>query len=103
MQMIGYARLVQFPVKPGNRDWGDGLADQFKELMANQPGFRRVTFIREEQPEDGSDDIFGALSVWESRQAAEEAGKALQAALSERGADYLTGPPTVKFYEAYEP
>jgi heme-degrading monooxygenase HmoA len=98
-----YARLIQFPVKAGNRDWSDGIADQFKALMESQPGFVHVTFLRIDKPDDGTDDIMGALSVWQSRDHAVAVGEALGPALRQHGDGYLTGPPTVTLYEAYEP
>jgi heme-degrading monooxygenase HmoA len=98
-----FARMIQLSIKPGNREFAYRVADNAKRSMESLPGFQSVIFMREDKPEDGGDDIFAALSVWESREAAEAAGATLIPALQQQDNGYLTGPPTVTFHEVYEP
>ncbi len=93
-----YARLVHFTLGPGKRDTGEGLSRQFDPLLRARDGFVSATFIA-----DYDNGVYGALVLWDSKEAAEatiaEVEPQLQAAIG----DIVTGPPLLGLYEVFEP
>ncbi len=93
-----YARLNMMNVGPGQREFGEGVADKIAPAMRALKGFRSVTFIADFETGD-----IGGLSVWETKQDAESAGEAMASMLQESVGDKLKGPPDIKVLEVYEP
>ncbi|CAN5521408.1 hypothetical protein BH23CHL2_BH23CHL2_07720 [soil metagenome] len=85
-------------VKSGNRPAMENVADQGGPGMAQLPGFESVTFYLDE---DRS--VYGAVSVWESREAAESAEAATTPQFTEAIGDLADGPIETSIYEIYEP
>ena len=92
-----YARLNIMNMRPGQREFAEGVADKVAPAMRELKGFRSVTFIG-----DFENGEIGGLSVWETKEDAEAAGEAM-AWLQELVGDKLKGPPDVKVFEVYEP
>lgn len=93
-----FVRLTTFPLASGSRAQVEPIADKFGRLLAEQPGFARVTFCF-----DTDDNQLVAISQWATR------GHALAAtanvrdpAQQELGA-LLSGAPSTKILEVYEP
>ena len=85
-------------VKPGNRPAMEGVADQGGPGLAQMPGFESVTFYLDE---DRS--LYGAISIWESREAADAADAASTPQFTEAIGDLADGPIETHIYEIYEP
>lgn len=84
-------------LKPGNRAAAEAIADQGAPGVAQQPGFESVAFIIDE-----SNNQYGAVAIWESREAAEKADAVLNPGFTQAFGDLLDGPIRTTFYEIYE-
>ncbi len=93
-----YARLVQFTLGPGQREFAEGRADIFAPFVAALNGHKSTTFLA-----DFDAGEFSTISVWETKEDAEAAGEELATWLKEAFGDKLKGPPSVKILEVYEP
>ncbi|MFQ5912566.1 MAG: antibiotic biosynthesis monooxygenase family protein [Nitrospinota bacterium] len=93
-----YARLAIIPVESGMRSRMQKLDDQVATLYKAQKGFKSVTFL-----EDDAVDEHGSFSLWETKEDAEAAGAIGVSVLRENASDILKGPPTIRWFEVYEP
>jgi heme-degrading monooxygenase HmoA len=84
--MPRYPVLGLLKLKPGSRPAAEQIADQGAPALARQPGFERVVFFVDEVSNN-----YGAVSFWDSREAAEQAF-----------GDLLVGPIESRIYEIYE-
>jgi heme-degrading monooxygenase HmoA len=82
---------------PGNRPVAEGIADQGAPGMAGMPGFQSVTFFLDEERSE-----YGAVSVWDSREAAEQADAALTPEFERAFGELLQGSIETQIYEIYE-
>ncbi|HUY98989.1 MAG TPA: antibiotic biosynthesis monooxygenase [Thermomicrobiaceae bacterium] len=87
--------LVQ--LKPGSRPAAEQIADQGGAGMAQLPGFESVTFFLDE-----ARSAYGAVSVWDSREAAERADAALTPQFEQAFGDLRDGSIESSIYEIYE-
>lgn len=85
-------------VKPGNRPAMEKVADQGKPGLAQIDGFESVTFFLDE-----ARSVYGAVSIWESREAADGADAASTPQFTEAIGDLAEGPIETNIYEVYEP
>ena len=93
-----YARLFQFTLGPGQREFAEGRADIFAPIIAALKGHKSTTFMA-----DFDAGEFNTLSIWETKEDAEAAGEELAPWVKEAVGDKLKGPPSVKILEVYEP
>ncbi len=93
-----YARLVMFTMGPGKRAVAEKMADQFLGAMQGLKGFKGSTFIVDEAVGE-----YGALSLWESKEALEAALETLTPGLQQALEGIVQGPPIRRTFEVYEP
>lgn len=93
-----YARLLQFDLGPGQREFAEGRADVFAPVIAALKGHISTTFMA-----DFDNGEVGTLTVWETFEDAEAAGAELAPWLQQALGDKLKGPPTIKILEIYQP
>ena len=93
-----YASWTQFSVKPGMREQMEQLADELHAAMKPMNGFVSATFLS--QPESNK---YGALTVWNSREAAEAAQSITESKLQAAISGIAQGPPERDRFEVYEP
>lgn len=96
--MARYMILGTVKVKPDNRPAMENVADQGKQGLAQMDGFESVSFFLDE---DRS--LYGAVSFWASREAAEAAEAASTPQFTEAIGDKADGPIETNIYEVYEP
>jgi heme-degrading monooxygenase HmoA len=95
--MPRYMTIGTLTLKPGNRPAAEQIADQGAPGVAEQPGFERVLFFLDEER-----NVYGAVSVWASREAAEQANAVLTPGFEQAFGDMLEGEITTEVYEIYE-
>jgi heme-degrading monooxygenase HmoA len=80
------------------RNEGIALAERWAAAIATLPGFVTVTFF-------GDEDVgtYGYFSLWETREAAEEAAEAAGPQALEALLEQALKPPVVRVYEVHEP
>ena len=97
-----YIRLNMFSVGSGQRAAFERLADRFAPIFRAQKGFQSVTFFEA----DAAAGEYGSFSLWDTREDAEAADRALvpqlHQALAEAGLQ-VRGTPTRRIGEGYEP
>jgi heme-degrading monooxygenase HmoA len=96
--MPQYVTIGTLKLGPGQRAFAEGIADQGVSGMQQMPGFVSVTFFLDEQANE-----YGAYSVWESREQAESADKALTPQFEQSFGDQLQGHIQTHIYEIYVP
>ncbi len=74
-------------VQSGNRPAMENVADQGGAGLAQIPGFESVTFYLDEERS-----VYGAISIWESREAAEAAEAASTPLFTAAIGDLAEGP-----------
>lgn len=96
-----YARLSLLPLGIGTRAQAEQLADRHAALWGQQPGFRSVVYIGDDERGE-----YGNFSVWDTREQAEAAAAAiwqdLPKLLGEMGVP-VPGPLAPRIFEVYEP
>lgn len=95
--MPRYLILGKVMLKPGSRAAAEQIADQGAPGVAEQPGFESVLFFLDEARNE-----YGAISVWESRDAAEQANALLTPQFEQAFGDLLAGPIESLVYEIHE-
>jgi heme-degrading monooxygenase HmoA len=95
--MPRYLVLGLLKLKPGSRPTAEQIADQGAPALARQPGFERVVFFVDEASND-----YGAVSFWDSREAAEQVNSAVTPQFEQALGDLLVGPIESRIYEIYE-
>jgi heme-degrading monooxygenase HmoA len=96
--MARYVLIGTVKIKPGNRPAMEHVADQGKPGLAQLDGFESVTFFLDEQRS-----LYGAASIWASREAADAADAASTPQFTEAIGDLAEGPIETSIYEVYEP
>ncbi len=93
-----YARMVRFTVEPGTRSIVETLVEGANTLYNALKGFKHVTYFGDEAAGE-----YGAFSLWESKEDAEDAAIALNSKLGEALDGVIKGPPTMQLFEVIEP
>jgi len=93
-----YARLTTFPMRPESRARVEPIASKYAGILAQQPGHRSTTFCFDEAGTE-----FVSLSVWESRAQAEAVTAAVRDAAQREMGDLISGAPSTKILEVFEP
>ncbi len=93
-----YARLIQFSLGPGQREFAEERADVFAPVIAAIKGHKSTTFMA-----DFDTGEITTLTVWQSMADAEAAGAELAPWMQQALGGKLKAPPTVKILEVYEP
>ncbi len=93
-----YARMVRFTVEPGMRSMAETLIEGANTLYNALKGFKHVTYFG-----DVAAGEYGAFSLWESKEDAEDAAIALNPKLEEALNGVSKGPPTFQLFEVIEP
>ena len=93
-----YARMVQFAVESGMRSMAKTLIGGANTLYNNLKGFKHVTYFGDEAVGE-----YGAFSLWESKEDAEDADIALNPKLEEALDGVSNGPPKSQLFEVIEP
>ncbi len=96
--MPRYVTVGLLTLKPGHRKAAEQIADQGAKGVAQQPGFESVDFFLDE-----ARNVYGAVSFWESKEAAEKADAVLTPQFEQAFGDLLEGSIDSKIYEVYEP
>jgi heme-degrading monooxygenase HmoA len=96
--MPRYVTIGTLTLSPGMRALAEGIADQGESTFRQMPGNISVTFFLNEET-----NVYGAVSIWESREAAEQADAALTPPFEQAFGDALQGNITTNIYEIYEP
>jgi heme-degrading monooxygenase HmoA len=89
--------IGRLTMTPGNRPAAEQIADMGAPGVAQQPGFESVTFYLDEERSE-----YGAVSVWSSLDAAEQANAALTPQFEQAFGDLLQGSITSEIFEIYE-
>ena len=95
--MPRYVTIGKLTITPGNRPAAEQIADQGAPAVAGQPGFESVMFYLDEERSE-----YGAISVWASREAAEQADAALTPQFAQAFGDLMQGSIETHIYEIYE-
>ena len=93
-----YATMTMFTTKPGMRERVEKLVGEMAPGVRSSKGFRSITFFS-----DPEANAFGGFAVWESKEDAEAALAATGPRLQEALSGIVTGPPTRRVFEVYEP
>jgi heme-degrading monooxygenase HmoA len=93
-----FMRLTTFHLRHGSRAQAEPITDKFVRLLAQQPGFQSATVAF-----DDADDEFVAMSVWDTRAHALAATANVRDAAQVELAELLSGVPSTKILEVYEP
>ncbi len=93
-----YARYFSFKSTPENRKTIEELADGIFGYTKSLRGFISVTYVISED-----ETTYGSLSVWESKEDAEEAGASIREKVLPMLEGVATAPPEVVIMEVYEP
>ena len=90
-----YARQVSMELKPGSRkDFSHRIEAEILPLLRKQKGFQdEMTFVN-----PAGTDAF-AVSLWDSKESAEDYGRASYAEVTKRLSQLVEGTPRVKTYE----
>ena len=96
--MARYATLGLLKLTPGMRALAEGVADQGVASIEQLPGFVSVTFFLDEARNE-----YGAFTIWESREAADNANAALTPPFEQAFGEHLQGRIETVVYEIYEP
>jgi heme-degrading monooxygenase HmoA len=96
--MARYLLIGTVNIKPGNRPGMEAVADQGQPGLAQMDGFESVTFFLDE-----ARSVYGAASIWASREAAEAARDASTPQFTQAIGDMAHGPIDTTIYEIYEP
>jgi hypothetical protein len=98
--MSRYFRMVKTTLHPGNRALAEQIGDQAVVRLSKLPGIvpDSIVFFL-----DDEDNTFGAISLWESREAAVNAGEAMEAGTIKALGDARASELEVSIYEVYEP
>jgi heme-degrading monooxygenase HmoA len=83
---------------PGQRALAEGIADQGVSGVQQFPGNQGVTFFLNE-----AENVYGAISIWESKEAAEASDAALTPMFTQAFGAALQGEIDIQIYEIYEP
>lgn len=98
--MSKHLRLVKMQLKPGNRALGERVGEQALVRLSQVPGFvpeSAVFFLDEDEV------TIGAISIWESHEAAVKAGEAMESGTIRALGDALDGELEASIYQVYEP
>ena len=93
-----YARLFQFNLGAGRREFAEGRADIFAPVIAALKGHISTTFMA-----DFESGEIGTLTVWATQEDAEAAGEELALWIKQALGDQVMEPSTLKILEIYEP
>lgn len=92
--------MVKTTLKPGNRALAEQIGDQAAVRLSKLPGIVPGSIVFFLDDEDNS---FGAISLWESREAAVKAGEAMEAGTIQALGDARDSELEATIYEVYEP
>jgi heme-degrading monooxygenase HmoA len=95
--MPRYLVIGKVTLAPGSRPLAEGVADQGGQGFAQLPGYQDATFFLDEARNE-----YGALSVWESREAAERSVEATTPQFRQALGEALQGEIETRVYEIYE-
>lgn len=96
--MARYVTIGMLTIGEGKRAIAEGIADQGAPGVAQQPGFESVTFFLDE-----ARNVYGAFTVWDSREAAEAGNETLTPLFAAAFGEHLETPIETAIYEVYEP
>jgi heme-degrading monooxygenase HmoA len=95
--MPRYLLYGKVTLSPGSRPIAEQTADQGSKGLAQLPGYQDVVFFLDEERSE-----YGALSIWESREAAERADSETTPQFQQALAERAQGPIETRVYEIYE-
>jgi heme-degrading monooxygenase HmoA len=93
-----YARLTNFPLRPGSRAQIETIMDKYAVLIAGQPGHCGSTFCF-----DATGNQFTTLTLWSSQAEAEAGPATLRDTAQREMGELLSGPPITQVLEVYAP
>ncbi len=95
--MPRYLTIGLLTMKPGHRAVAEQIADQGAPMVAQLPGFESVTYFVDEP-----NNVYGAISVWESLETAQQADEILTPQFQQAFGEYVEGSIDSRLYEIYE-
>ncbi len=93
-----YERVTTFHLRPGNRDRIAEMANEADREIRRLPGFQSITYGL-----DSDNGEFCAVSLWDSREHAEQVTQAVRDVAQRSVQDILVEPPSTHIYEVYQP
>jgi heme-degrading monooxygenase HmoA len=91
-----FVRFTTFPLASGSRPQVEPIADKFGRILAEQRGYRSITFCF-----DDEENMLVAISLWESRAFALAATANVRDPAQQALGELLRGTPTTKIMEVY--
>jgi len=91
-----YAMWTLFTLGPGMRGMADQMGDVWIPILRAMPGFAGGTFIRNNDAGE-----YGALTVWDTRDAAEAAFAQSEPQFQEQVVRIAQGPVTRTIFEVW--
>ena len=95
--MPRYLVIGKVTLTPGSRPMAEKVADQGAQGFTQLPGFQDVIYFVDEGRNE-----YGAVSTWESREAAERSVAETTPQFRQAFADNLQGEIETRIYEIYE-
>ena len=95
--MPRYLVIGKVTLAPGSRPMAEKVADQGGQGFVQLPGFQDAIFFLDEGRNE-----YGAISIWESREAAERSDQAMTPQFRQALGDALQGEIETRIYEIYE-
>jgi heme-degrading monooxygenase HmoA len=95
--MPRYITIGSLTLSPGKRPEAERIADEGAPLFAEMPGFESVTYFIDEEANE-----YGAVSIWASREEAQQAFEVLTPQFEQVFGDMLQSPIKTHVYEIYE-
>ncbi len=95
--MPRYVVIGKVALAPGSRPMAEKVADQGGQGFVQFPGFQEAIFFLDEERNE-----YGAISIWESREAAERSEQAMTPQFAQALGDTRQGEIETRFYEIYE-
>ncbi len=93
-----YARMVIFNLGPGMRTMAQTLTEGANVLYNAQKGFKDMTYFGDEGAGE-----YGSFSIWESKEDAEAAARAVNPKIEEAMIGVSLGPPRFRLFEVFKP
>ncbi len=94
-----HARLVLFQIGPGMRATAEAMASEAYTMSKGMDGFVSSTYLIF----DEAAGEYGAMTVWRSAADAEAAGEVLGSWMRDKIGDTMTGQPSIRIAEVFEP
>ena len=93
-----YARHFTFKSSAQHRQAIENMADRIYEFTKTLSGFVSATYLVSDDETE-----YGSLTIWQSKEQAEEAGAAIREKIMPELEGMVTAPPEINVMMVYEP